>query len=288
MKGTGISYGAVSIVNGISTNTGIAMGNMLRVITELDFEYTGETVTYSLNNNIVVDNRVIDEALHWFIKKKRVKGIKADIKIYSEIPPSVGLKSSSAVAISVLKALYSGAGDPVTDSIVAESSFINRMAMVSITGAYDDAAVSYYGGIVAANNRLNQLVSVQDIAEPYIIIIAVPSKKNEKSDIDKEGYIRNRDQFQKAIELFRQGKFFEAMELNGDIVGGLCNIDLKTIRNDLRNYGVNCVSISGTGPAIFLIKQQPSMLEKVILYISDISYHTIITQTRRLVYEHNR
>ena len=92
------------------------------------------------------------------------KSFGAKIKTQSNIPIARGLKSSSVAANATALATTAALGKTLDDleiiKLGVEAAFD---AKVTVTGAFDDACASYFGGIVITDNsetRNNQAVAV--------------------------------------------------------------------------------------------------------------------------------
>ena len=77
----------------------------------------------------------------------------AKIKTWSNIPIAKGLKSSSAAANAVALATTAALGKTLDDleivNLGVDAAFD---AKVTVTGAFDDACASYFGGVVITDN----------------------------------------------------------------------------------------------------------------------------------------
>ncbi len=84
------------------------------------------------------------------------------VRTTSDIPVSRGLKSSSAAANAVIMATLDALGeqmDPLEAIRIGTKAAI--AAKVSVTGAFDDACASLFGGVAITDNRSETLM-VQD------------------------------------------------------------------------------------------------------------------------------
>ena len=83
----------------------------------------------------------------------------AEIKTWSNIPVAKGLKSSSAAANATALAATAALGKTLDDlelvKLGVEAAFD---AKVTVTGAFDDACASYFGGVVITDNLNRQII----------------------------------------------------------------------------------------------------------------------------------
>ena len=198
-----------------------------------------------------------------FIRKKYNINDKYNIKIKSEIPAAMGLKSSSAMTLSIIYGIISMNNININEKdllkIAAKASIYNR---TSITGAIDDIASCYYGGLCITDNNKNKLLTRSKIKDNYLLIAY-------NDDIRKTYDYKNYDftiykKFYKNIEQLLNDNFiYEAMVLNGYLFGTIFGYN-----NDLINYFLKNGSIyagqSGKGPAFFSVYS--SLKDREIAY----------------------
>jgi shikimate kinase len=149
------THGAVTIVNAMATGKGAALGVRLWTkakvtLTDQGGSFVGHNSTYPEEDTFLIE----ETARHVFRKFKVDKEFGAIVETRSNIPVAVGLKSSSAVSNAVALACVRALGSQATDiqivSLGVDASF---RADVTLTGAYDDACASYFGGLVATDNK---------------------------------------------------------------------------------------------------------------------------------------
>ncbi len=235
------AYGGVSIVNAVPSWLGSAMAINLRTKVYIDICRSMEICQYQ--------SKLVEYIVRYFMKKYNIPRIK--VYISSEIPPSSGLKSSSAVSIALIRCITSKFSiyEPSIPRLAAELSLL---AGVSITGALDDASASYYGGIVFTDNLNMNILKVLDIPKEYSVILLFHSTRN-PVDVDK--LRRYAHIFRDIFELAYQGEIFRAMTMNGLLISRLLGYD-ETIPRRALEQGALAAGVSGNGPTIFAIARR--------------------------------
>jgi len=261
MNKIGISHGAISIVNGISTRKGAAIALSLYAKVYMEYNVSDYTII-NFRTNQQANTLLIQKVVEKIVKINNWKGIHANIFVDSQIPVSVGLKSSSAVAIALFRS-FSYKKDDMLE-LVSQS---NIEAGISITGAFDDAASCYYNGITIADNEKN--VVIKNIpSETWHVLICIPKYTIQKNNIDKSQYDIHKKEFEEALSCLIEGDTIKAIEKNGIAMSKICNIDLNHIKKELEGTNALVVSISGAGPAVFILYKETTHMHKILLKMS--------------------
>jgi shikimate kinase len=261
MKKIGISHSALSIVNGISTRKGAAMALSLYVKVYMEYNEADYTVI-NFRTNQQANTLLIQKVVEKIVKINNWKGMYTNIFVDSQIPVSVGLKSSSAVAIALFRSLSYKKNDIL--ELVARS---NIEAGISLTGAFDDAASCYYNGITIADNEKNVVIENMP-SETWYVLICIPKYTIQKSIIDKSQYTIHKKEFEEALSYLISGEIIKAIEKNGVVMSKICNIDLNSIKKELEDTNALVVSISGAGPAVFILYRETTNMHKILLKMS--------------------
>ncbi len=258
-RGWAKAHGAVSIINAISIWKGAALG--------VDFETTAE-VELTKKPDIVLINRdeVGDDSLARAVVEVLIERLKLEpfgckIKTTSEIPIGVGLKSSSSAAAAMTLAILDALEIRLNYSeflrIVAEAS---RRSGTSITGAIDDASSCALGGIVITDNRKDLVIKRIEAPSNIRVVILVPPEKQLTKNFRAELLEPIKELVEEAFRLAIEGKYFEAMTLNGILHASALSFSTKIIIDALRVGALAC-SVSGTGPAIAAITTDDNINE---------------------------
>ncbi|MCP8315930.1 MAG: shikimate kinase [archaeon] len=198
MKGKGIAFGAISIVNAIATGNGAALGTQLKTEAEVELiENSDEIDVKIIGSNYEEDKILAKHAVKEVLTNLGYEGYGARVTTRSDIPIGKGLKSSSvasnAIVLATMAALKMNSDDLTIINLGVDASI---RAGVTITGAFDDACASYFGGLVATDNIKRIIEKREMLTEDYHIVIYAPPEKAYTRDVDK-------------IKLQKFGSFFK-------------------------------------------------------------------------------
>jgi shikimate kinase len=235
-------HGAISIVNAIATGYGSALGISLKVRVEVELR-KGNGILFQPEGGTPLLRNIINRSLPKQITKNNLLVIKVD----SQIPAGMGLKSSSAVSSATALACTALVGNDLDDKIILNLAVRASLdAGVTITGAYDDSTACYFGGIVVTNNYEYELIQREEAPSDLYAVVFLPSN-------NRYGNIRNlylfSDLFMDAFNLAKTRQYWKAMKLNGLLTASALSGDYKPILTALQR-GALSASISGNGPSI--------------------------------------
>ena len=249
MIGHGVSFGALSVINAISTGKGAAFGIDLK--TEANVELIPEPeFSVEIDGHPAEDTTLarfsVEEVLRLY-PGSRMKG--AVIKTTSNIPISKGLKSSSSAANAIISATIQALDmhmDPLDIGKIGAAASIR--AGVSITGAFDDACACQLGGLVFTDNTRHELLLRRPMPDGFTAVIHIPPFQIRKSAFPKEKMRELRGLISAAYDLAVEGDVFSAMYVNGK-----CTCEALGITPDIADKalssGASAAGLSGTGPA---------------------------------------
>ncbi|HLQ41896.1 MAG TPA: shikimate kinase [Thermoplasmata archaeon] len=249
-------FGAGTIVNAIATGKGAAFGLAFRVTATAHTRAGRVGVQVDLPDGL--DPALVRACVQRVRRRtRRTAGI--EVTIDSEIPVSRGLKSSSAVANAVVLACARALGAQLEPleiiGIGVDAAFD---AGVTITGAFDDACASFFGGIVATDNRARKILVQSRFPEGLLAIVQVPNRTITKPSLKDTDFVTIRPQVEEAFRLALSGDFFGALEANSAAYAPLLGVDeAPAIR--ARAAGAKAAGITGTGPAILALADQAHM-----------------------------
>jgi len=251
-KGYGKASGAGTIINAIATYKGSAFGIDLWTHAEVELgeDFKGIEGEIEQEGEKRADTRLIERCVELVLRKFDLP-LRAYVKTRSEIPIGSGLKSSSAAANAAVVATLAAIGEEANEKIgTLEAIQMGVDAAldvgVSITGAFDDACASLLGGIVITDNRKRELI--RRVETDSAVLIFVPREKAFTADTNVNRSRLIAPWVNRAYELALEGRFEEAMTLNGFLYCAALNFDPEPIFKALE-CGVNGVSLSGTGPS---------------------------------------
>src|ERR671910_807526 len=239
-----IVHGAISIVNAIATGKGSALGISLKVTAEVELQ-KGHGLRFITGRN---GDRLIKNIIQKTIPKETIESNMISIRVDSEIPIGYGLKSSSAVSDAIVLACSQIAREEdINDNTILEVAALSSLeAKVSLTGAYDDATASYFGGFTVTDNYSRRLIRKERAPENLYAIIILPSN-TPRGDVRK---LRNlSDIFIDAFRFAESGQYWKAMKLNGVLASAALSSNYMPVMAAME-HGALSASISGNGPSI--------------------------------------
>lgn len=255
MKKTVRSPGSATIINAIATGFGSAFGIGLDIVCEA--KSTDDSIICS--NDVGADNSLmeicVDKVFNHYNINKDEFGI--DLKTKSRLPMASGLSSSSASSNAIVK---------VTSSIVCEEfdlkplddlEIINMAidasldAGVTITGSFDDATASYFGGVVVTDNRNREFI-IKEKMDEYPILVYMPNFYSKSGDSDKDRMRLMAPLVETAFGFAKQKDYFKALNLNGLIYSATLGFD-SAIAIDALQAGAIASGLSGTGSSFVAV-----------------------------------
>ncbi|MBO7444283.1 MAG: shikimate kinase, partial [Methanobrevibacter sp.] len=270
-----LSPGSATIINAISTGFGAAFGIGLAIEAEAKFSSRGVNCSSDLGVDPHLMNLCVEKVLdHYKIGSDLDfddiipsldfgNGEGIEVKTKSNLPLGSGLSSSSALSNAVVMAtaaLVAGEFylEPMTDlEIVNYGIDASLEAGVTITGAFDDASASYFGGLSITDNANREIIH-QERMPDYDILVFMPDKESlsGSSDVDRMKLVAPfvRIAYNKALD----GDYLEAMTLNGLLYGNVLGFD-NNIALDALQAGALASGLSGTGSSFVAIVDDSSV-----------------------------
>jgi shikimate kinase len=253
-KGTALVHGAATIVNAIALGKGAAFG--VDLWTKAEVKLTDEPLVFKVEitsdpkeSTLLVEKTVL-KVLERF---KLDRSFGAKVKTWSNIPIARGLKSSSAAANAVALATTAALGKSLDDlelvNLGVEASFD---AKVTVTGAFDDACASYFGGVVVTDNLKREIVKQLPLMEDLAVLFYVPGKKAYTANSNVSRLQNVKQLVQIAYEKALEEKIWDALTLNGLIYSSASGFD-PAIALDALASGALAAGLCGKGPAVTAI-----------------------------------
>lgn len=207
------------------------------------------------------DTKLAKEVLKVVLKRYGRENLGARARTVSNIPIAKGLKSSSAAANAISLATVAALGVEAHDEEVVKMGVeASLKAGVTITGAYDDACASYFGGIVVTDNLARKILVRDTAPEDLKVLIYAPHSKTYTSSVDKETIGKLSPLVEEAFRLAQGKDFWKAMTMNGLIYSMALEESSKPVLGALR-MGALGAGLSGTGPAIAAICDEDSLVK---------------------------
>lgn len=252
MKGRAEASGAVSVVNAVATGLGCSLGVGLRIEAEVKIIEGADGVEVRLEGvehqpSDTESSKIMAQAIIESLAGRRVG---AEVITHSEIPLARGLKSSSAAANAIALAAKSALGVEVDDlDLVKMSVRAAIKAKVTITGAFDDACASYFGGYCLTDNTNFNLLRREEGPEDLQVVIYIPKGRLDKQVVNKQVVERFKPYALQAFRLASEGRYLEALTINGLIYSAALGYDIRAAAEAIK-HGALAAGLSGTGPAV--------------------------------------
>jgi shikimate kinase len=248
-EASALAHGAATIVNAIATGKGAAFG--VDLYTKAQVKLTSEPqiveaeITSDQNENPVLIQKTVQAVLKRFGKEKEFG---AKVKTWSNIPIARGLKSSSTAANAVALAALEALGESLEDlEIVKLGVSAAFEAKVTVTGAFDDACASFFGGLVVTDNLNCKLVKQEPLTEDYVVLFQVPPKKAYTVNTDTSKLAMLKPQIEAAYKMASTGLHWDALTLNGLNYSAALGFKCK-IAVDALAAGARAAGLCGKGP----------------------------------------
>ena len=246
LTGHAYALGAGTIINAISTWKGAAFGIDLKTFADVELSESETSIRGSIEGMPDGDTILIERSVELVLEHFDMK-MGGTVTTRSEVPLARGLKSSSAAANATVLATLDAIGESMEPlDAVRIGVQASKDAGVTITGAFDDACASFFGGIVVTDNKELQLV--KRIEREMDVLIFAPDKKafSAQTDVSRSKLIAPWVNI--AYDLALEGEYERAMTLNGFLYCSALGFDTEPMMQAL-DLGIESVSLSGTGPA---------------------------------------
>lgn len=266
MKTTVRSPGSATVINAISTGCGSAFGIKLYVTVEAKLRSGSKIICKSDQE---VDTSLMEICAQNVLEKFREKfpvetGV--ELKTQSNLPVASGLSSSSATSNAVVMALANALTDEYeikTADVGLDDLGILNLAIdsslqagVTITGAFDDASASYWGGLSLTNN-LKRSVIRREKWEGQNILIYMPDKKSPTAEADVARMKLLAPWVNLAFKEALKGEIHHALTLNGLLYCAALHFN-SDIALDALEAGAMAAGLSGTGPSFVAVVDDKS------------------------------
>ncbi|HHV23242.1 MAG TPA: shikimate kinase [Methanosarcina sp.] len=246
LEGHACASGAGTIINAIATWKGAAFGIDLKTFAKVELS-EGETgISGFIKEMPEGDARLIERSVEIILERFGLE-LGGTVITRSEIPLAGGLKSSSAAANASVLATLRAIGETLPPlEIVRLGVKAAKEVGITITGAFDDACASFFGGIVITDNQEMELLRREEFDSK--VLIFAPAKKTFSADTDVKRSRLIAPYVEIAYELALKGNYEQAMTLNGFLYCGALGFSTEPMLRALE-CEVKGVSLSGTGPS---------------------------------------
>ena len=255
--GKAIAYGAATIVNAIATGYGAALGVDLWTKATVKLTKKPGIITGRIKSDPDENSALIKMAVSSVLKKFRLEEkYGAIVETDSNIPIARGMKSSSTAANAIVLATLAGLRKKLPDlSVVNLGVDAALNAKVTITGAFDDACASYFGGAVITDNIKRKIMKRLQVKERAVVLFHVPTSKVYASNFEIEKVKKIAPIAMTAHNEALHGHIWNAMTLNGvaySLALGYSTAIVKVAFNE----GALAAGLTGKGPAVAAVVQE--------------------------------
>jgi len=248
------SHGAITIVNAMATGKGAALG--IDLWTRARVTVTKEAGAFAARNISYPDDNADlakTTAQNVFASFRADKRLGAVVETESNIPPAVGLKSSSAASNAVALASVHALGRKTNDvKVVGLGVEASLKSGVTLTGAYDDASACYFGGVVVTDNLNRRILKRFRPKGRLRVLIHVPNLKRYTREVDPKPFRAIRRFVEAAHREALLGNYWTSMTLNGLVYSMVLGYETTATMAAL-NAGAVAAGLTGKGPAVAAI-----------------------------------
>jgi shikimate kinase len=254
-EGRAYSLGAGTVINAIATWKGAAFGIDLKTFAHVELDHSEKAVRGYIGGMPEGDTSLIENCVRYVLDHFGLE-IGGTVTTSSEVPLARGLKSSSAAANAAVLATLDAIGEEM-DPLEAVRLGVRaaKDAGVTITGAFDDACASFFGGFVVTDNRETELVRREE--RNADVLIFAPDRKAFSSATNVERSKLIAPWVDIAYGLTLAGEYEKAMTLNGFLYCSALGFDTEFLMRALE-AGVKGVTLSGTGPSYVALVDERS------------------------------
>lgn len=246
LKGYACASGAGTIINAIAAWKGVAFGIDLKTFAKVELFEDDTRISGSIEEIPEGDTRLIEHCVRLVLEKFELE-LGGTVRTRSQIPLASGLKSSSAAANATVLATLKAIGEVLSPlEVVKLGVRAAKETGVTITGAFDDACASFFGGVTVTDNRTLELIKREEFESK--VLIFTPEKKAFSADTNVKRSRLLAPYVEMAYGLALEGKYEMAMTLNGFLYCGALGFETEHMLRALE-CGIKGVSLSGTGPS---------------------------------------
>lgn len=260
------SPGSATIVNAIATGSGSAFGINLDIVAEVRSTSYGIKCSPDLDIDtslmeLCAKNVFNHYQINFEDNKEDLRSVEdvigIEISTKSDLPPASGLSSSSALSNAVTLATSELIVDefdkkPMDDLEIVNLAIDSSLeAGVTITGAFDDATASYFGGVTVTDN-INREIIIKEKMDNHKLLIYMPNIDSMTANSDVKRMKLLAPLVEMAFEKASQKEYYTALNLNGILYSNALDFDTK-IAIDALSAGAIASGLSGTGSAYVAI-----------------------------------
>lgn len=261
LEGSAYALGAGTIINAIATWKGAAFGIDLKTYSDVELSRNKAEVRGTIEGMPDGDTSLIEKSVAYVLEHFDIK-MGGTVRTRSEVPLASGLKSSSAAANATVLATLDAIGEEMEPLEAARLGVkAAKDAGVTITGAFDDACASFFGGFVVTDNREVELIKRTEGNSDVLIFAPDEQSFSSKTNVSRSELIA--PWVDMAYDLCLQEDYEKAMTLNGFLYCNALGFDTEPMMRALE-AGIQGVTLSGTGPSYVALmsKKNSASLKK--------------------------
>lgn len=252
--------GSATIINAIATGFGSAFG------IGLDIHCKAKTISDGIkcSNDVGASTDLMDLCVEKVFERYEIDandfGLEMNTK--SSLPMASGLSSSSAssnAVVALASNIISEEFDfkPLTDMEIINLAIDASIETgVTITGSFDDATASYFGGVVVTDNKNREFI-IREKMDDYNILVYMPNFHSKSGDSDVNRMRVLAPLVETAFDFAKNKDYFKALNLNGLIYASALGFD-SAIAIDAIQAGAIASGLSGTGSSFVAICDEGS------------------------------
>lgn len=229
------THGGLSILNAIP----LGLGSTCAIDMSVEVEAVRGKGKHS--------SELVETIIEYFRKET---GEEFHLNIESQIPSGGGLKSSSAVATAAIAAIADISGLRVDVPVLAAKLSIE--AGVSVTGALDDAAAAYHGGISVCDNSKMKILRRARFPEGYVFVVL---PRGPRRSFDPDILRRSWPSFKSISGMVMMGDYLGAMAKNGLTVSEILGYETDVLLEAVK-LGAKASGVTGNGPSLFAVAKE--------------------------------
>lgn len=267
------ALGAGTVINAIATLHGAAFGIDLRTYAEVTVRENG--IVCEITDDPAADTSLIYECARLVLARSNLD-VGLQVRTRTEVPIASGLKSSSAAANATVLAALNTLGvemDPI--EVVRLGVAAARTSGVTITGAFDDACASFFGGLVLTDNETDELLTRTRIDSEVVVYVPKARSYSINTNVLRSRLLAPWVKI--AFSLACDGEYEKAMVLNGLLYCSALGFSPEPILMALE-CGARGATLSGTGPSYVALADKKQV--KGVAEVWDaLEGRTILTHT---------
>ncbi|WP_296795622.1 shikimate kinase [uncultured Methanobrevibacter sp.] len=253
--------GSATIINAIATGFGSAFGIGLNIKCEAKIIDSGIKCYNDVGASTDLMDLCVDKVFERYSVDKDDFGL--EIKTESTLPMASGLSSSSASSNAVVAISSNIISEEFNLSPLNDLEIINLAidasieAGVTITGSFDDATASYFGGVVVTDNKNREFI-IKEKMDDYRILVYMPNFHAKSGDSDVNRMKVLAPLVETAFDFAKSKDYFKALNLNGLIYASTLGFD-SSIAIDAIQSGAIASGLSGTGSSFVAVCDNSSI-----------------------------